>query len=628
MKEVTTSDITKIRQATKRAWAYLRVSSDGQVQTGYSPDGLSISAQKERVEGKAAQHDAKVVRFWGDPGKSAFKDLHRRREFLEMLDELKRCNQSEATRIDYVIVYAIDRWARNIQDHFRTRELVREAGATLLSVTEPMLGEDTPEAFYFEGIQAVNAEYESRKTSRRVSAGLRRKASEGGLYFRPKLGYTSGVETLSNGRKVAAAVLDPERHHFITAAFRLFASGEYSLSSLRDELYELGLRSRADQRHPNRTGKVGTSTLQKMLRDCFYLGMVPYKQGTSDAEIFQGRHEPLIDEDTFNRVQALLDEKRVSGERTQKHLHYLKGSVYCGECGGRLLFAYSRSRNGRRYAYFFCGKRTKGKSCTMRANIQPRLIEAAIQRYYRERPIQLTAKDVKQRTKAIEALVAVSQQASQQVKAAKTELIDKLEGQQSRLLQLYEEEKGETAPDAFRRELKRLDKEIEAAKKSLTATEKQLSLDATMLRMALELAGDVAEVYRQGSPSLKRGYNQAFFKKLLIGPDEDDDGELIARVIEAELTEPYAVLLADDFAPQAQAQVALIRNAAPKTEDGPQGAVFWRSVFDLCADGGASRTRTGDLLGAIQALFQLSYSPAGGGWEVHPRALARARITA
>src|SRR5262249_4844384 len=153
----------------------------------------------------------------------------------------------------------------------------------------------------------------------------------------------------------------------------------------------------------------------------------------------------------------------------------------------------------------------RGADCSMRFNIPPRLIEKAVESYYAERPVQLKLKDVTKRTKAIEALVAVSQQAVAQVRAAKRELIDKLEAQQTRLLPLHAEEGDDISPDAFRAERKRMSQEIRAAKKSLAATEEQLNLDATLLRMALELAGDVAEVYRQAPAHLKRDLNQAFF---------------------------------------------------------------------------------------------------------------------
>ncbi|MGH3427189.1 MAG: recombinase family protein, partial [Mycobacteriales bacterium] len=345
----------------KRAFVYLRVSSESQVNTGYDPGGLSIAAQREAAEDKAVQLGAEIVHEFSDPGKSAFVDLHRRTDFLAMLDELKRLNQSEATRIDYVVVWALNRWARNVQDHHRTRELVKQTGAQLISITEPMVGDDTPESFFMEGMFALNNQYESMKTGRNVSRGLYQKAKDGGTYGWAKLGYVNDVERLPDGRQVRSIGLDESRHPLMTLAFQLFASGEYSISALARELHDLGLRNRPTRRHPG--GKVGTSTLQRILRDPYYAGWLVYKKGTPEEQTFRGRHEPLIDEDTFDRVQALLDAKQVAGERHSKRQHFLRGSVFCGECGGRLSYALSRSKSGKRYAYYFCSKRLRGSAC-------------------------------------------------------------------------------------------------------------------------------------------------------------------------------------------------------------------------------------------------------------------------
>ena len=184
----------------KRAFSYLRVSSEGQVNTGYDRDGLSINAQREAADDKAEQLEAEIVREFSDPGKSAFVDLHKRVEFLEMLDELKRLNARKATKVDYVIVWALNRWARNVEDHHHTRRLVRETGAQLISITEPMIGEDTPESFYMEGMFALNNQYESMKTGRNVAQGLLQKAKSGGTYGPTRLGYLSQVERLPDGR--------------------------------------------------------------------------------------------------------------------------------------------------------------------------------------------------------------------------------------------------------------------------------------------------------------------------------------------------------------------------------------------------------------------------------------------
>jgi site-specific DNA recombinase len=572
--------MAKKSSAKKKAFTYLRVSSDSQVQTDYDPDGLSIVAQREASQDKATHLAAEIVKEFSDPGKSAYVELHKRTGFLEMLEELKERNTRKSTRVDYVIVWSLSRWARNIEDHFRTHKAVKQAGAQLVSITEPMVGEGTPESFFIEGIFALSNEYDSMKTGRNVSNSLLQKAKSGGTYGWARLGYRNYAEELDSGRSVASVKLDDQRAHYLTLAFQLYGSGEYSITSLRDELYRLGLRTRPTK---STTGnKLSTSALQRILRDPYYAGWIVYKRGTPDEQTFKARHEPLIDQGTFDCVQTMLDERRASGDRSQHRHHYLRGSVFCGECGHRLTFASSRGSNGKRYPYFFCMARINGRKCSMRSNIRPAFIEAAVARYYRERPVELTPTDIAERTDAIEGLAAVSQEAVVSVKEAKTALVAKLKDQQVRLLRLHTEEGDDISPDAFRDERARLQGEIEAAEESLAETEQRLVLDTAELEMALQLAVDVANIYEASNEQTKRSYNLAFFKKIYVLPELDERGECAGvRAVSSELTEPYAVLLANDLAADVVAEAKQITAGATrpgpatfgstKGKDGPEG---------------------------------------------------------
>jgi site-specific DNA recombinase len=593
---VGSAQISTKQVRTNRAFAYVRVSSDAQTNTGFGRDGLSISSQTEAADDKAEQLDAELVRVWSDPGKSAYVDLHKRVEFLEMLDEIKRLNLDPDTRIDYIIVWSLSRWSRNVQDHHRTVELVKKAGTRIVSITEPMIGEeDTPESFYMEGMFALNNQYESMKTGRNVSKGILQKAKEGGTYGPAKLGYVNGTELLPNGRKVACVSFDPARHAYITAAFKFFASGDYSVTQLEKELYDIGLRARPTRRHPGATGRVRGSTLHRLLRDPYYAGWIRYKPGTSDEQVFPARHDPLIDQDTFDQVQELLDMSRVCGERSGKHLHYLKGTVYCDECKGRMVYAPSRSQNGNQHAYFFCATRLPGRaqSCSFTRSIRPEVVEEAVQRFHDSGPVNLTEADVEERTDAIEGLAAVSQAATEKIRAAKTELIEKLEGEQMRLIRLEVREDGAVSSDAFRKERERMDRDIAAARKSLVATERQMILDTRLLRMALELAEEVATVYKNAEPQLRRALNQAFFARIRIRPTYDNGGRMTGvEVAGADLTKPYKVLAAQGLVKDARSATAWISQGSGKKKGSPGGTAFLRSVFDLDAYGGEGGIRT------------------------------------
>ena len=568
--------------ATKRAFAYLRVSSDGQVKTDYSEDGLSIDAQRSGATEKAQGLDAEIVAEFSDPGRSAYVDLHKRTGFLTMLDELKRRNARPATRVDYVIVWSLSRWARNTVDHWQTRKIVSEAGARLISITEPMAGEDSAAAFLYESMIATQNQFQSMQTSENVKRGLKQKASVGGTYGWAHLGYLNDVDRLPDGRRVATVVPDPDRHPFLTLAFQLYATGEYALSQLADELYTLGLRSRPRRNRPPQ--KVDTSALQRILRDRYYTGLIVYKRGTPDEQVFEGRHEPLIDPQTFEIVQSRLDEKRLASERPQKHQHYLRGSLFCGECGRRLIFGFSRSKSGQRYPYYFCIGRMKRSGCTVDRHISPKLIEQAIQRYYVERPVQLSAEQVQRRTKAIEALVAVSQQAVGQVKAAKERLIEQLEAKQDSLVEMRFAEKSISAA-VFKRKQTVLEDELAAAHESLAETEGSLKINAKHLRIALELAEDAAAVYKAATEAVKRGYNQAFFTKLYVLPEWDEtQGELVVRITGAELTEPYAILLADDLSESVHAEAETIKAQAAKRAPESRSGSPKPFAFATCAN--------------------------------------------
>ena len=377
---------------------------------------------------------------------------------------------------------------------------------------------------------------------------------------RPSSGYLNTVDRLPDGRRVAIVRIDPERGPFITLAFQLYASGEYSLSQLAAELDRLGLRSRPTKRSSG--AALGSSVLQRLLRNRYYVGDIVYKRGKPEETIFRGRHEPLIDQDTFDCVQQRLDEKRVAGERPQTQKHYLRGSLFCDACGSRLGYAQSTGRNGKRYAYYFCLGRIRRNGCPQRINIRPKLIEEAIADYYGTEPIKMTPERIQRSKQAVRDLAAVSQQALRQVETAKTALIEKLKLQQQRLLRMHAEEGDEISPDAFRAERARMHQEMQAAEKSLAETVGRLRLESRDLEKALDLVEDIKKVYLHSNDETRRGYNQAFFKKLRVRAEwSEDQTHQLVRIASAELTEPYAVLLSEGLAEGIEAELMAIRTA-------------------------------------------------------------------
>jgi len=110
-----------------------------------------------------------------------------------------------------------------------------------------------------------------------------------------------------------------------------------------------------------------------LLSNRYYLGYVTFK----NVE-YEGRHQPLIPQTLFDSVQAVLKAHDVSGEKTRLHHHYLKGSIFCGQCGTRLCFTLAKGQ----YPYFSClGRHQRRNTCSQKY-LAVEAVEAAIERYY------------------------------------------------------------------------------------------------------------------------------------------------------------------------------------------------------------------------------------------------------
>ncbi|MDQ1743477.1 MAG: site-specific recombinase, partial [Pseudonocardiales bacterium] len=324
---------------------YLRVSTKDQAERGGEAEGFSIPAQRDACYRKAEQLGATVVAEYVDAGESARSAA--RPELQRMLAYLAK----HPTR--YVIVHKVDRLARNRADDVEINLAIQRAGCTLVSVTENI--DETPSGILLHGIMSSIAEFYSRNLASEVTKGLSQKAQSGGTVSIAPLGYRNIRITDDLGRDVRTVDVDPERAPLIRWAFDTYADGEWSIAMLLEELTLRGLTTRPTPKRPAKPLTV--SGLHKLLANPYYLGEVVYR-----GVRYPGRHQAIIDAATWQRVQAVRTAHNSAGDRQQAHDHYLKGSVYCGECGRRLMFSRNKG-NGGSYDYFICRARQLG-SCS------------------------------------------------------------------------------------------------------------------------------------------------------------------------------------------------------------------------------------------------------------------------
>lgn len=196
-----------------------------------------------------------------------------------------------------------------------------------------------------EGVLAAFAQFDNDVRSDRTRAGMRAALELGRWTFPAPLGYLNAPK--SSGMSL---VLDPERAPLIRRAFEELATGRFTKQEVIARVTEAGLRTR-------RGLVLSPQSFGQMMRNSIYVAKV---ESPDYGVSTRGDFEPLVDEATFYRVQAVVDGRVVvAGPRPRNHPDFpLRGFVSCEACGRPLTGSWSKGRNGR-YAYYHCQRQCR-----------------------------------------------------------------------------------------------------------------------------------------------------------------------------------------------------------------------------------------------------------------------------
>ena len=497
MEKPSLTDAIKESLAPKVAISYVRVSTRGQAERGGEVEGFSIPAQREANRHKAASLGAIVIKEFADRGASARSA--NRPELQRMLEYIKDHD------VDYVIVHKLDRLARNRGDDVEITKALADSQVRLISTTESI--DETPSGMLLHGIMSSIAEFYSRNLANEVIKGMTQKARGGGTISKAPLGYRNIRTTDVEGREMRTVIVDEERAPLITWAFEAYATGEWTMASLAQKLADRGLSTRATPRLPSKP--MTESYLNKILINPYYKGDVHFQ-----GALLPGKHTRLVDEVTWRNVQSVIS-SHVSGERTRDHPHFLKSTVYCGSCGSRLLVQIAKSRSGARYGYFMCSSRHAKRNDCQQKSVLIDEVEDKIQEYYRRVSIGQEFRA------AVEATLLV------ELKRARTEAEveqEDLHREQEKLLRerdkLMQAHYGGAIPlEVLKDEQDRITSAMNRIISQIKASSTHFDVVEGNLHIALDLLEDCATAYKSAPDHIKRLFNQAFFKRILVNPD-------------------------------------------------------------------------------------------------------------
>lgn len=311
---------------TVRAVIYARYSSHNQTEQ-------SIEGQLHDAYQYAEREKICVIGEYIDRALTGTRD--QRPDFQRMIRD------AEKHQFQLVLVWKLDRFARNRYDSATYRARLKKHGVRVVSVMENIT--DSPEGIILEGLLESMAEYYSANLSENVRRGQRESMAKGWyLGSPPPLGYK-----VENHRLVA----DERTAPIAQEIFRRYADGE-SPKDIAADLNARGLRTK-------RGHEFRISTFDGMLRSTTYIGKHVYS-----GQVIEGLADPIIDEATYNRAVKRRQQNRRAPAAQRAPIRYLlQGKIYCGMCGSHMIGESGRSRTGEIHRYYSCAERKNHHAC-------------------------------------------------------------------------------------------------------------------------------------------------------------------------------------------------------------------------------------------------------------------------
>lgn len=419
---------------------YARYSSHNQTE-------CSIDGQLDECYEFAKRNNFNIVKNYIDRAKSGTKDD--REQFLQMIADSKK------GLFKNIIVYQLDRFARNRYDSAIYKKHLRDKGIRVLSARENI--SDDASGILMESVLEGMAEYYSVELGQKVKRGMGINAEH--CYYNGgavPLGFIlKTIKVNTSGRDMTKKKYDisEEDAPVIKKIFQMYANRETMASIIR-YLNELGYKTSQNK-------DFNKSSIGRILNNRKYIGIYSY----GGLETLGGVPK-IIEDDLFERVQQELVKNGLAPARNRAKAEYLLTTkLICGCCKEDMTGYSGTSKTGKLHTYYKC----KNKNCKTKP-VQKEYIEDLVAT---NAQAFLINENIDYVSKEIVAIIKGSQDNTNLKKMQET--YKKLEKKKHNVVQAIYECEIESSRRTFFDELAKVEDAIKQVSVSITKEESKFS---------------------------------------------------------------------------------------------------------------------------------------------------------
>ena len=249
---------------------------------------------------------------------------------------------SDKKLFDIVLVWKLDRFARNRYDSARYKTQLKKNGVKLMSATEII--SEGPEGIILESVLEGYAEYYSADLAEKVVRGQ----TENILKGRCNGGRGTFGYTLDSERKFH---IDPLTSPFVLESFTKYRDG-LTMKEIRDWLNENGIKNPVG-------GAFTYNSVEHMLKNRRYIGELKFRDVVVPDAI-----PPIVPLELFEDVQEkIAKNKKAPARRKAEDDYLLTTKLFCGYCGALMFGESGTSRTGEVHRYYKCATAKKHRGC-------------------------------------------------------------------------------------------------------------------------------------------------------------------------------------------------------------------------------------------------------------------------